>query len=1065
MPPAHTSSPAIMPHRRIGGTFLIKADPVFHDVVRPALHLVVNSTQIFTDDADSDELNTAEKEHQGDEGRETGLGDLEAEDTTEKKETAHCEAEACDERAGVGEQAKWQIGKAEQAVERVGYQFSKRHGRGAGGPLLPVVHDLRMGEADPASQAREKTVCLGELVEGRHRLLPKQTEGARIPLDRKVDEQAERFMEQIKPDASKTRFLPGAAHREHDLGAGTPCGHKLGNQFGWILEVGVHGDGRIGGADTGQTRGEGGLMTKVAGEIQQPETGICGDLGRDDFAGLVATAVVDEDGIPVHIGRRSEHGFQPPKQFGQDRGFIEDRDDDGDGWLGMQGDTLPKSCPSKAVVVQSYGGRLHGTLKTIGGLATRASPDLGLPSLALGPFGESLARAFLQMPPRTEWSRSFHRLPVEPLLLAVVLGAWWCVAVGSTLGKSATFDEPLHMVGGASYWLLNDYRLHPENGNLPQRWCTIPLVLAGWPLPSFEHPAWAVSNTTGLGRSYLFESGNPSGRMLLWARSFAAIWGVLVALLVFVWSRALFGPQGAWLSLAFCLADTTLLANAPLATSDTCAAFFFGGSTLAIWRMLQLPSPATVSVAALAVAGLFVAKLSAPLEIPVGIILLAIRCWFGPPWEVSWGGHKRSVSAGVGLATLGACVALAGIAAWLAVWIVFGFRYDAMNPQTAPAGVFAGWHTLADATAKLGGAKGGVLSFLGEHHMLPEAYLCGMAFVLNMLWRQSFFCGDYSIDGWSTYFPFTFLVKTPLPTLAGLFLLPVLAVRWVQKSSVVAGERAWYPLAPLFTLLAVYWAASVTTTLNIGHRHLLPIYPVIFVLLGSLPALTRARPGLRWLPWSLAACTSLVSFWAFPNYLAFFNGIVRQDEAWHYLVDSNLDWGQEQSTVASFMARERRTYGDQHPIYGCIFGPTPIQGLGAGPILLPTAFDDVPLPPLGPGTYCVSATHLQGIYVPMWGPWRESWEEKYQNRKRAVALLTPLSVEERQKAHGITEDVFVQIGKEFQLLEYHRFLAQLREREPDEVLNGAILIYRLDPATFDALLAAGPPAQAARFIE
>jgi hypothetical protein len=103
--------------------------------------------------------------------------------------------------------------------------------------------------------------------------------------------------------------------------------------------------------------------------------------------------------------------------------------------------------------------------------------------------------------------------------------------------------------------------------------------------------------------------------------------------------------------------------------------------------------------------------------------------------------------------------------------------------------------------------------------------------------------------------------------------------------------------------------------------------------------------------------------------------------------------------------------------------------------------------------------------MPMWGPWRESWEEKYQDRKRAVALLTPLSEEERQKAHGITQDVFVQIGKEFQLLEYHRFLAQLREREPDEVLNGAILIYRLDPATFDALLAAGPPAQAARFIE
>ena len=488
------------------------------------------------------------------------------------------------------------------------------------------------------------------------------------------------------------------------------------------------------------------------------------------------------------------------------------------------------------------------------------------------------------MPPRSGLALLGRYGRGESLLLAAVLAAWWCVAVGSTLQKSCTSDEFFHMIGGASYWWLNDYRLQPENGNLPQRWCAIPLVLAGWPLPSFEHPGWSVSNMVGLSRAYLFETGNPSWWMIISARCFAATWGVLVGLLVYRWSRELFGPEGAWLSLAFCLADTTLLANAPLATSDTCAAFFFGWSTLAIWRMLQLPSLKTAIVTALAVAGLFVAKFSAPVEIPVGIILLAIRSCYGPEWEVSWRGQPRRVSTYAGLATVGACLLLVGLVAWLIVWLSFGCRYEAMNMQAAPSGTLCRWGTLNGVTKTVGGFKGHLLAFLGEHHILPEGYLYGMAYVLSTLWRQSFFCGDYSIEGWWSYFPFTFLVKTPLP-------------------------------------------------------------------------------------------------------------------------------------------------------------------------------------PLTPGTYCISATHLQGIYLLLWGPWRESWEEKYQNQKRALALLTPLSVEERQKAHGITQDVFVQIGKEFQLLEYHRFLAQLREREPDEVLNGAILIYRLDPATFDALLAAGPPAQAARFIE
>lgn len=669
------------------------------------------------------------------------------------------------------------------------------------------------------------------------------------------------------------------------------------------------------------------------------------------------------------------------------------------------------------------------------------------------------------MLPRLDRSRFVRQGTREPLLVAVVLMAWWCVAVGSTLGKTATSDEPLHIVGGASYWLLDDYRLHPENGNLPQRWCAIPLVLAGWPLPTFEHPGWAVSDMAALARSYLFETGNPWWLMVPLARAFAAMWGVGVALLVFRWSHDLFGREGAWLSLAFCLADTSLLANAPLATSDTCATFFFGGSTLAIWRMLQLPSPATAAVAAAAVAGLFVAKLSAPLEIPVGIILLAVRSSYGPPWEVSWGGKKRRVSTGAGLATVGVCAVVVGVAAWLAVWLAFGCRYEAMNPQTAPAGVFAERGTLAEATAQLGGGKGRLLALLGTCHVLPEGYLSGMAFVLTMLLRQSFFCGDYSIDGWWSYFPFTFLVKTPLPTLAGLFLLPVLAVRWLQQPSAGPGRRAWYPLSPLLTLLAVYWAASVTTTLNIGHRHLLPIYPVIFVLLGSLPALTRARPGLRWLPWTLAACTAAVSLWAFPHYLASFNGIIRRDDAWHYLVDSNLDWGQEHRAVEQFIVRERRRYGEDRPIYGCLFGPTPMRCLGVAPTLLPTSFVDVPLPTLGPGTYCVSATHLQGIYLPMWGPWRASWEERFQDRRRALAILTPLSPDERQKTHGISPEVFERIGMEFHLLEYHRLLAHLREREPDETLNGAVLVYRLDPETFQSILEAGPPAQAAWFNE
>jgi hypothetical protein len=131
--------------------------------------------------------------------------------------------------------------------------------------------------------------------------------------------------------------------------------------------------------------------------------------------------------------------------------------------------------------------------------------------------------------------------------------------------------------------------------------------------------------------------------------------------------------------------------------------------------------------------------------------------------------------------------------------------------------------------------------------------------------------------------------------------------------------------------------------------------------------------------------------------------------------------------------------------------------------LLPTVFNNAKLPPLGPGTYCISATHLQGVYLRLFGPWTARREERFQDRLQALALLSPLSPEQQQKQYDIAPDFFARIVEDLRQLEYHRLVAKLRERQPDVVLNGAILVYRLDPETFEVLIRGEPPMQAARF--
>ena len=74
--------------------------------------------------------------------------------------------------------------------------------------------------------------------------------------------------------------------------------------------------------------------------------------------------------------------------------------------------------------------------------------------------------------------------------LAVLLAlAHAILAVTATTEKSMTSDEIAHLIAGHSYNTLDDYRLQPENGNLPQRWAALPLTLAA-PLPPTSHPGW-----------------------------------------------------------------------------------------------------------------------------------------------------------------------------------------------------------------------------------------------------------------------------------------------------------------------------------------------------------------------------------------------------------------------------------------------------------------------------------------------------------------------------------------------------------------------------------------------
>jgi hypothetical protein len=395
-----------------------------------------------------------------------------------------------------------------------------------------------------------------------------------------------------------------------------------------------------------------------------------------------------------------------------------------------------------------------------------------------------------------------------------------------------------------------------------------------------------------------------------------------------------------------------------------------------------------------------------------------------------------------------------------------------------------------------------VIDFLRRHKLLPEAYLYGCAHVWRFAGgRASFFNGEFSLHGSPWFFPYTFLVKTPL-ALFGVIALGLAAALARRNSSL-------YNTVPLWTLLVVYWAAAVVSHLNIGHRHILPTYPPLFVLCGAAaawlaPGSRRLARGATVTLGLLVAGYAVETFCWFPNYLAYFNGLVRPSHAYRHLVDSSLDWGQDLPGA--------KRYLEQHPpdgpVYFSYFGTAspayyrvpaiPIYSypnLDHAPLFkVLTVASDANLPDLlsqhpeydpdvvgresvgnsmrvvlvkkasalrlTGGTYLISATMLQPVtnWRGAWGPWNARYETAYQAVSKLVQpLLNDDPAVRRAALPQLDPARWLTALNDFDELRFMRLTAFLRRREPDDNINYSILVFRLTGADLARALDGPPP--------
>lgn len=633
--------------------------------------------------------------------------------------------------------------------------------------------------------------------------------------------------------------------------------------------------------------------------------------------------------------------------------------------------------------------------------------------------------------------------------------AW--LATSAMKEKSTTGDEIAHLTGGYNFNHWDDYRMHPENGILPQRWQTLPMMFSGVNYPSNADDAWRKSDVWLMGYRFFYQSGNDLGWMLASARAMNSCFGALTTFVVFAWSFRLWGKVGALVSLLFCALCPTMLAHSSLATSDMCMTLFFLLSPAAYWQHLNkgtiiwwIISPLLLGLAA-------VAKYSALMLVPIMTFLGLLRLFQNKPIGVgSFLAHHFWSK----ILIIGASLVVHVLAVFAVIWMFFGFRFSAFNPQL-PAGVFTfPWEQMLS----FGGVKARAIELFRTYRLLPEGYLYGLAFVLRHAEaRGAFLDGEYSIHGWILFFPKAFLYKTPPSLLLGLIASGVFVGLKLRATTAQAVLSKLWQVAPLVILFFIYWLFSLTSHLNIGHRHLLPTYPVLYIFCGALGwaaqrAWERSHHAGRILFGGITAVLcwhASIAAAISPHYLAYFSPVAGgPTEGYKHLVDSSLDWGQDLPGLKKWTAFNLRP---NESFYLSYFGTGEPEYYGIHAIRMEMLPDFVRFHPwykCEPGVYALSASMLQHVYASLRGDWTLENERQYQQLRlsEGVFSITP--------GEPATSEVFKNISKieretawrTYSQLRFARLCHYLRARQPDDMIGYSILIYRLDQTELDAAL-------------
>jgi len=530
------------------------------------------------------------------------------------------------------------------------------------------------------------------------------------------------------------------------------------------------------------------------------------------------------------------------------------------------------------------------------------------------------------------------------LIVIVLLTLFFLQCVLSMKEKSATFDEGNHLISGYTHLIMHDLRMTPEQPPLTKILAGLPLLFLNLKNPN-EFESWNLTKEAKyidaykFSNEFLYHSGQDADKILFLGRLPSVFIALLLGYFVFLWTKQLYGLLCGYFALFLYAFSPNIIAHSQVVTPDIGLSCIILITLYYLRKFLKTKSYKTFLISSLCLGIALLTKFSALILLPLFLVIF----YFYLPERL----NKKPVWKFILLYFF-----LMLFIAFIIVWLGYGFEYGniLLKKESHPSAVQLLSKYLPSKHIDF------LINLLEKIKIPFPSFFLGIAQIKLPL-RDTFVWGKYYQGSpWFGYL-FAFLIKTPIPSLIFIFV----TLYYFLRKKTLSPKEEWFLLIPVIGFLFF----STIARFGLQLKYILPIYPFLFIFSSQiikLPILNQFKYKLIFALlclWYLIGTLNI-----YPHYLAYFNEFVGgAKNGYKYLVDSNLDWGQDLKLLKQYLEKN-----NIKEIYLAYFGT-------AEPDYYKINYKKLEPFKKVSGIIAISATYLQGVHTAKGG---YDWLKKYE---------------------------------------------------------------------------------------